>query len=218
MSCAPSPASSARSTGLQLGTDAGISSVLLTMIGSQCRNRNPPAMVFEYAGPWKNGKMTLRLRLTQASWWHAKGTSLQKQAYRGRTVLYMIVITRGFLFPSSWPLCLCVAFPRPPRVALREATRDNSLFHFLIWGNFCNTARWEYSNCANQWHSRHPDVPLANNYTKRKQSFNWFLTYIGDSCCQPPYPHWESSLWNNEAVAFTIVVWRSYTCNLCLMA
>lgn len=134
MSCAPSPASSARSTGLQLGTDAGMSSVLLTMIGSQCRNRNPPAMALEYAGPWKNDKMTLLLRLTQDSWWHAKGTSLQKQVYWGRTVLYMMVITRGSLLPSSWPLCLCVAFPRPPRVALREATRDNSSFYFLFWG------------------------------------------------------------------------------------
>lgn len=31
-----------------------MSSVLLTMIGSQCRNRNPPAVAFEYASPWKN--------------------------------------------------------------------------------------------------------------------------------------------------------------------
>lgn len=166
MSCAPS----ARSTGLQLGTDAGMSSVLLTMIGSQCRNRNPPAMALEYAGPWKNDKRALLLRLTQASWWHAKGTSLQKQVYWGRTVLYMMVITRGSLLPSSWPLCLCVAFPRPPRVALREATRDNSSFYFLFLFliNICYTAIWGYLNCSNQYHSWHPHFPLVNKPTKRK--------------------------------------------------
>lgn len=78
-------------------------------------------------------KQNLLLLLTQASWLHAKGTSLQKQVYRGRTVLYMVVNTRGSLLPSSWPLCLCVAFLHPLRVAhgaLRKATCDK-LFFFL---------------------------------------------------------------------------------------
>lgn len=76
----------------------------------------------------KEIQKSLLLRLTQASWLHAKGTSLQKQVYRGRTVLYMVVITRGFLLPSSWPLCLCVALPHPLSVALRKAKCDKSLF------------------------------------------------------------------------------------------
>lgn len=78
-------------------------------------------------------------RLTQASWLHAKGTSLQKQVYRGRTVLYIVGITRGFLLPSSWPLCLCVALPHPLRVALRKATCDKCLFFFckIHWRFVC---------------------------------------------------------------------------------
>lgn len=130
LSWAPSPASSARSTGLQLGTDAGMSSVLLTMVGSQCGNTNLPAAALpEYVKSVKEiEKKILLLRLTQASWLHAKGTSLQKQVYRGRTVLYIVGITRGSLLPSSWPLCLCVALPHPLCVALRKATCDKSGF------------------------------------------------------------------------------------------
>lgn len=177
MSCAPSPASSARSTGLQSGTDAGMSSVLLTMIGSQCRNRNPPAAVFEYAAPRRNGRMMvlllLLLRLTQASWWRAKGTRLEKQAYRGRTALYMMVNTRGSLLPPSWPLCLCVPFPHPPRVALREAARDNSVISLFCFG----AKQLKYVNvCAelNQSHSRHAHFPLANSSPMRKHGLDRF--------------------------------------------
>lgn len=57
--CAPSPASSAISTGLQLGTDAGMSSVLLTMVGSQCGKREPPQQrCFECASPYKKVENT----------------------------------------------------------------------------------------------------------------------------------------------------------------
>ena len=80
----------------------------------------------------RNRKKILLLRLTQASWLHAKGTSLQKQVYRGRTVLYIVGITRGSLLPSSWPLCLCVALPHPLCVALRKASCDKSFFCFVL--------------------------------------------------------------------------------------
>lgn len=132
-SWAPSPASSARSTGLQSGTDAGMSSVLLTMVGSQCGDRNPPrsfASVCESVNKITGGKTKTKqlLWLMQATRLHAKGTGLQKQVYRGRTVLYMVESTRGFLLPSSWPLCLCVELLLPLSVALRKATCDKSFF------------------------------------------------------------------------------------------
>lgn len=95
-------------------------------------DRNPPAALLEYLCVSVNetqinkDKLQLLLWLSRASWLHTRGTSLQKQVYRGRTVLYIVPITRGFLLPSSWPLCLCVAPPHLLRVALRKATRDNS--------------------------------------------------------------------------------------------
>lgn len=188
-----------------------MSSVLLTMIGSQCRNRNPPAMVFEYASPWRNGKITLLLRLTRASWWHAKGTRLQKQVYRERTVLYMMVITRGSLLPSSWPLCLCVAFPHPPRVALRKAACDNSLFHFFFWGQTAQI--FEYMYCAIQYHNWHGHITLANNFTMRTDGVDFcpFDLHRGQLLSAPYLP--LRALYETMQPGFcyfSCVVWSSF--------
>lgn len=102
----------------------------------------------------------------------------------------MMVFTRGSLLPSSWPLCLCVAFPRPPRVALREATRDNSSFYFLFSGQ-TTFATPQYDDIRAVLTSITLDTQAFLNYLSlqsKKQRFHGFLTYIVDSCCQPPHP------------------------------
>lgn len=106
----------------------------------------------------------LLLRLTRASWLHAKGTSLQKQVYRGRTVLYMVRITRGSLFPSSWPLCLCVAFPHPLRVALRKATCDTCLY-----------SKFFFLHCRIKWEQR---KDIYYSYEQHKEIIIWLNWYL----------------------------------------
>lgn len=134
--CAPSPASSTTSTGLQLGTDAGMSSVLLTMVGSQWCNKERKAPQQRCSEMLriackKLGEKILLLWLTRASWLHAKGTSLQKQGKsteEGQWCTWWGSHT-WFTPPSPWPLCLCVASPRPLRVALRKAKHDK----LFVW-------------------------------------------------------------------------------------
>lgn len=55
-------------------------------------------------------------------------TEAYKNKAIGRTALYMVVVpnTRGFLLPSSWPLCLCVDDLRLLSAALRKAQCDKS--------------------------------------------------------------------------------------------
>lgn len=109
----------------------------------------------------------------QARWLHAEETGLQKQFCRGRTVLYVVGITRGFLLPSSWPLCLCVALPHPLSVALRKATcvkllfdklRFNWAFIFSVLYMYVSspykyinvsgktTSFWIFSSTTDLWH------------------------------------------------------------------
>lgn len=109
-----------------------MSSVLLTMVGSQCGKRNPQAALLDYVSLWAKLVKNLLIRLTQASWLHAKGTSLQKQVYRGRTVLYMVVITRGFSPPLDL-FAFALHFPTHSAWHYGKPHETNCYFYKLLF-------------------------------------------------------------------------------------
>lgn len=130
-SWAPSPASSARSTGLQLGTDAGMSSVLLTMVGSQCGNRNPPPQLSLNTWVWgENTKICFSPAISRLG-----GYMRRVQAYKNKSTEEGQCCTwcwwSHVVSSSPWPICLC-DFPTH-RAWRYGKPQETNRFYKLIW-------------------------------------------------------------------------------------
>lgn len=141
----------------------------------------------------------------------------------------MVVITRGFLLPSSWPLCLCVALPHPLSVVLRKATCDK-MFLFTLDRVVLFVCSW-WSKGISVWVERQsvPDnvimqhkqiylswltfdlltqlsapVRLLTHFTLRGRAhspYNYRVSW-GDS------PIWGKNRWRYWGVCFNVLWWQ----------